>query len=284
MVSAGTASKALNGERITIPSMVRPMQGRRIIPTVMIFLVWSGCSSIPDVASHPAQKNITVDGNDDDWPSGLTPIDDLRSSVGFQNNGDHLFVCLRTVDRAVEMQILRGGLTVWLDSTGGKQKTFGIRFPLELTGVAGGDGDPEERLERFLSQPMLECELLGADKTDRQRVPLSASSGINAHLGFHHGVLVYELMVPLVRGHGDDHALLWNTKVGVGFETEAPTRPAFQRSPEREPGGEGGQGEGTPGERGGRGRGRRGFGGGRGNGERPEPVSGWVTATLTPGE
>lgn len=83
------------------------------------------------------QTPVVVDGNSNEWPSPY-PNYDSRAKVGYatSNDRDNLYITVETGDEYTEMKILKAGLTVWIDTDGGKQQQMAINYPLQ------DDNDP----------------------------------------------------------------------------------------------------------------------------------------------
>jgi hypothetical protein len=261
------------------------VQDWKALFAVLYAISFAACSSSIELSSKAVDRPLSIDGDDAQWHGKTVLVDDGKISLGFQNDSMHLFVYFRTTDLSLQSQIMMGGLTVWFDSTGGKTKYSGIRFPLGSEGLQdfrGSMSDPAERerqIERRLAEFPPECEVIGSANSDRQRVPMGTSSGIDGRMRFLEGVLVYELRVPLERGAHEQYAVGWqkDSEIGVVFETRVSKRRERNMSgpPRSAPDGE---------------RGGRPPGGMRGGGQRPEgrgirgrgfePLDLWVTVKL----
>jgi len=174
------------------------------------------------------------------------------------------------------------GFTAWFDPDGGKEKTFGIRFPIGMidTGMMfsgrGRDGDPESMREDF-SRSLVELELIWPKEERRTRLPAANAQGIAAAIGDPMDKLVYEIKVPLQKGEDLSYAIgISDGKhLGMGLETEEIDREAM-----RERMGRGGSGGGGRGGRGGFGGGGRGRGGAGQRPQMPKPFKLWFSFQL----
>ncbi len=251
-------------------------------------LLVGGCGSTTALQSASPDREIMVDGETDDWQGALTPIEKKNFSLGVLNDGEFLYLALVTSDRQLINQMMIRGFTVWFDAEGGKEKTFGIRFPLGLM-ESGAQFSPRETQQnpdarRELFEASLdELDILQSEdksvRFPRQAVPrLHVTAKMNA------GTLVYELQIPLRTG--ETHAFAINAEpgdvIGLGLET-----PEIDREAMRQGGRGGGRGGGGRGG-GGRGGGGRGDVGGRGGGrggrgapqQQPESLKLWTTVEL----
>jgi hypothetical protein len=82
---------------------------------------------------------ITIDGDSKDWPSPY-PNYDSKSMVAYATSNDrtNLYITMETGDEIAQLKILRQGMTVSIDTSGGRQTPFNINYPLL------NDSDPLE--------------------------------------------------------------------------------------------------------------------------------------------
>ncbi len=214
-----------------------------------------------------SQEQVNIDGDESDWQEALTYVEGKNVSLGVKNDGEFLYVCLVSTDRMLRRQMMMRGFTVWFDPDGGKEKTFGLRFPIGMidSGMMfsgrGRGGDPESMREDF-SRSLAELELIWPEEERRTRLPIANVQGIAAVIGDQWDKLVYEIKVPLKKSENFPYAIgISDGKhVGMSLETEEIDREAMRERMRR----------------GGFGGGRRGgqaeFGGGRrgGAGQRPQ--------------
>jgi hypothetical protein len=162
-------------------------------------------------ASQWRDHEITIDGADADWQGFTMPVKGQHFSLGVANDGDAIYLCLPTKDRATKAQIARSGLIVWFERTSGKKRPFGVHFPVGLRpevmdytrgrGVKPGQEKEPERDDRKPPEVTQvggqdEIEILGPKKDDVWPLPIDRS-GIAARIGVHEDLLVFELKVPL---------------------------------------------------------------------------------------
>lgn len=74
---------------------------------------------------------IEIDGNNKDWPAPYPNYDD-KAMLGYavSNDKENIYITVETGDPATQLKMLKGGLTVWLDRTGGKNENTAINYPL----------------------------------------------------------------------------------------------------------------------------------------------------------
>ena len=80
---------------------------------------------------------IVVDGDSKDWPSPY-PNFDAKAEVAYatSNDKENLYITMETGDEMTQMKILKQGMIVSIDTSGGKDAEFHINFPLP------NDSDP----------------------------------------------------------------------------------------------------------------------------------------------
>ena len=270
-----------------------------------------GCGSTPQISSRWRSETVQVDGKSGEWSSVPSYAGKEKFTIAVQHDQENLYLCLTTQDRATQMQLLGAGLILWFDPDGGKQKVFGINFP--LGGPRGGPPpksgtparEPGSGGERDAMSPMPELsesssmDILGADGADRHRLSTMENSGIVAKIGrSDQRTLVYELQVPLKKSEVRRFAVQARDgmALGIGVTTpevdqdrmrEGPGGPSermgggppdgMDGSGGAPPGGMGGSGGAPPG---GMGRGRGGWGPGAGMPGRTDPLDFWMTVTL----
>lgn len=262
-----------------------------------IFLLSSAVESkATDLNSMWKNRDITIDGIDNEWEDTRVYLKDADASVSVLNDSEFVYVSFVTAKEETIRQATAMGLILWFDAAGGKDKTFGIRFPLGMmeSGMTpprdfSEEGSDEERAadraERF-KKSTLEMEILGPGEDDARRVQVATLEGIEARASLSADKLVYELKIPIVKS--DLHPFAIGAKpgerIGMGIET-----PEIDRDAMRERIGGGGREGGPPGggmPGGGMSGGRHGggmHGGGTRGGsgfERPKPLKVWTKVQL----
>jgi hypothetical protein len=251
-----------------------------------VFFGLTGCSSFKTYVAKSLwpERQIVIDGKSDDWSGALSFIEKEQLSVGFFNDQNNLYLCLVAEGNFARGQIMRGGLTVWFDPEGGKEKKFGIRYPLGAPGremqMRAGRRNPEEPNEGSPREAMNELEIIRPKEAEPERMELAKAkdNGLEVTAAPSSGLVVYELKIPLLAKEGQPLAVgaKPGAKIGIGFET---TKPDFSRMPRGGFGGMPGGGMGRPGMGGGFGR-RGGFGT---ESKMPEPLKIWTTVQLASG-
>jgi hypothetical protein len=263
----------------------------------------------PLLTSQWKDRQLTIDGDSGDWPGPLRPIEENHPLMAAaMNDGQYLYLVLSTSDSAERRQILRQGLVVWFDPSGGEKKHFGVKYPVGVPpeerpsrggggggyrrGPGGGGGhsagdpgssDPSHPPSPDQAEPTNRLEVYGPQKDDAHSFVTDMAPGITVKTGQAEGYLVYELKVPLAKTTDAPYAI--ETKpgalIGFGIETPKMEHPAGEGRGGGM-GGFGGMGGGMGGRGGGgMGRGGGGHGGGeRGQSEQPKPLKNWATIQL----
>lgn len=240
---------------------------------ILSCFIHNGCSTL-ELESTWKDRDITLDGKGGEWLGAKYYFEDSAISVGLINDERYLYVSMMTENPMLRSQMMRQGLTVWLDPQGGKNKSFGIKFPLGRQGEEQErEGmDPREMMDEMareemmqrLQESMTELEVLGPDEKVLGRWDVEDSKGIEVKMRNAGGTFVYELKVPLASS--EEHPFAVGVEpgdiIGVGFLSPKMQmrRPSGIRGGGRMPGGGGGMPPGGGGGMGGMG-GRGGMGG-----------------------
>jgi hypothetical protein len=193
-------------------------------------------ASTPERASAWRDRDIRIDGSDEEWRGQELPVRKEHFSLGIMNDGEWLYICLPTKDVGTKAQINSAGLVVWVDPEGGKKRRFGIHFPVPNPPQPGGMRRPPTR--GVEGQPAHPAEgdpqvvpgqdvvgVLGPGKNDAKLIPLNEAGGIEARVGVHGDLAVFEAKLPLKSSA--EHPYAPNVEPGqtVRFEIEtAPLR------------------------------------------------------------
>ncbi len=279
-------------------SLLRP-----VIALLLLLLAITGCGPTM-IESTWLDHEISIDGADThgEWNNAQYTFDEKKVSLGLMNSASHLYLRLSSRDRAIQRQVLVGGLTVWFNPDGTDNKALGIRFPLPSpaggrmipSSQSGGengrsspadggrgetppdsgnmeqDGRNRSEARQMLFTALTTVEILGPGENGSVSLSCAQadSTGIVARIGFTGGNLVYELSIPLVRTAETPVYIAESSMpefVGIGFQTGTIAIPERRSdSGQRSRGGMGG-GMGGMG-RGGMGGGMGDMGGGRGGG------------------
>ena len=176
------------------------------------------------VQSHWRTDDLRIDGVMTDWPGQTFVSKEVATSV--VNDAQDLYILVATSDPAVNMQLTRAGLAVYLDPKGGKGRAFGIRVPPLGNRLAPGNvpaGGPDE-------PPILSYfDVLGPGADEMRRVELADGIWSDLRIGLHDGTFFLELKVPFATAAGRPYApgiTLAKGEVGLAIVTPDPQRVA----------------------------------------------------------
>jgi hypothetical protein len=251
------------------------------------------------IESHWRDRDVVIDGDNGEWAGPLHPVEENHPIMtAAMNDGQFLYVVLSTSDLAARRQIMRQGLIVWFDPSGGDKKHFGVKFPVGvLPDEAGrgrggrrapgggrpsgdpGSGDPAQPDQPAQLEPTNRLEVYGPEKDDAHSFVTDMAPGIAVKVGQVQGYLVYELKVPLARTADWPYAIEAKPGAVIGFGLETPKIERPSGEGRGGMGGFGGRGGGMGG-RGGMGGHRGGSGGNDRQSEQPKPLKSWATIQL----
>jgi hypothetical protein len=194
---------------------------------VVLFVGSIGCKTFNTFTadSRPVSKPIVIDGKSDDWQGDLYVVPGERLSVGFLNDRDNLYVCLLTSDTFIKFQIMSRGFIVWFDPKGGKEKAFGIKYPVGRPAgqqpkmTMGETGEPV--IDESSGASMNEFEIVKSEKEPSRKMAFSQAQGLEIKVASSTGLIVYEMKIPLVQS-GDNPVAAGavpGKMIGIGFET-----------------------------------------------------------------
>jgi len=221
----------------------------------------AGCGSAQELVSTWPSQAIQIDGNSQDWQSGLQAFPKDNYSVGMKNDGSYLYLCFITSDRGKIMNIIRSGISIILDSPSDPAKNYTVRFPLvnpallrEAVGSLGPDAMQKESVN-FLFQELLDKQMqFNIIQGDiLSTVNIKNKENIEVKMGSTNESVVLELKLPLATTQSTfPVGAKAGDKLNVTFETD-PAKVAFREGQSAGQGAPGGRSSGGGGGRGGRG-------------------------------
>ena len=212
---------------------------------LFLFVIFQvGCTTVGlNLDSNWSDREIVVDGKNDDWLGTMLYFEDENISVGLRNDESFFYMCMIAEDPIIRAQVMQQGFTVWFDPDGRNEKTFGIKFPIgmQAMGVPGkmnprgtrereqSEPDPE-RMERALGRLLAELEILGPGKDKQMRLKVEEAKGIDIVLDTSGEMLVYELKVPLMHNEQNPYAVGAEAGdlIGIGLEIPKLDRSAMR--------------------------------------------------------
>jgi hypothetical protein len=239
--------------------------------------------------SNWLDREIVIDAKSDDWLDTLYYFESEMLSLGFFNDESYLYVCMLAEHPMLQAQVVGQGFSLWFDPAGGKEKTFGIKFPIgmkeerkEMGFMRPQEGELDrEKMRKAFEESLADLEILGPGSA-KQRIPVEEAKGIEIKVRNETGLFVYELKMPLK--YDKDHPYAIGTsagaKIGVGLEIPKIDKDEIKNAMQ---GGMRGQGAMPPGGLGG-GMGGMGGGMGRRGGRMPKMPNGldvWASLQLS---
>ncbi|MGB3860827.1 MAG: hypothetical protein WA915_02000 [Candidatus Aminicenantaceae bacterium] len=253
----------------------------------ILVLCTAGCDE-QELNSNWLDREIIIDAKSDDWLDTLYYFEGKNLSIGFFNDESHLYVCMLAEHPMLQAQAVGQGFTIWFDPEGGKEKAFGIKFPIgmreigaqmDFQGMQGGEMNREKIREAF-EESLADLEILGLGGA-KQRIPVEEAHGIEVKVRNETGLLVYELKMPLQSSDEHPYAVGANAgdAIGIGLEIPEIDKDEMKSAMQERMGGAGG----PPGGGGEGGMGGMGGGMGRRGGQRPKMPNGldvWASLNL----
>lgn len=281
------------------------------IASMLVGLLLTDANAADLRNSEVSLHSIQIDGLLNEWDGSLTPFENGKLSLAAANDQGYLYLGIAVSDLSLQREILARGLFIYLDADGGKDRSFGIRYPLGLEEMglrperperSASDpefGPPEPGRERVELDPghlqelydgvSPELELIDGDYSSH-RLSSTDTLGIQVSERYQNGMFTYELRIPLQKGVDAQFAmeLGQSRSIDIGLITPK-LEPGHRRGAGggwsrggggggiRGPGGSGGGGGvGGPGRSGGGGR----AGGFRRRGDMPQPLELWTEYKL----
>lgn len=202
-----------------------------------IIIVISSCSTPTALVSYHESTRVPAAQpelyNVDD---GMDFHERTGFYYSFEYDEGNLYLRLATADINVQRKMVLFGFTVWVDTTGRKNRQQGFRFPagarVPSAMVQSGERFPALPSRNRAIESLLawtdEIELIGIYGTSSRRVKLR-DSRIRVNTGFSGDVLLYSARIPYeVIGHGN-RPFTGRQEISIGFETGYFERPSFDR-------------------------------------------------------
>jgi hypothetical protein len=277
------------------------------IASMLVGLLLTDANAADLRNSEVSLHSIQIDGLLNEWDGFLTPFQNGKLSLAAANGQGYLYLGIAVSDLSLQREILSRGLFIYLDADGGRDRSFGIRYPLGLEEMglrperperSSSDpefGPPEPGRERIEMDPgqlqelydgvSPELELIDGDYSSH-RLSSTDTLGIQVSERYRNGIFTYEICIPLQKDVDAPFAmeLGQSRSIDIGLITPK-LEPGHRRGAagDRSRGGGGGgiRGPGGGGGVGGAGRSGGGRPGGfRGRGDMPQPLELWIEYKL----
>ncbi len=184
-------------------------------------LILPGCKSTTEVPCGWAESAMHIDGSAADWQDqDLTFLEEDRASIGIANDSSYLYFLLRSNNPVLIGSIRRFGITLWLDTEGGKGKDLGIQYiggptPEEMAEAGLADRrEPGQRFSRvgrdaIFADSAMEPRFAFIDNTAgfEEIILIKDSSGPEVAYGIEDRFCVYELKIPFVAKAGSIYSI-----------------------------------------------------------------------------
>ena len=183
-----------------------------LLKLVLVICAFMICSCSQVTFSGALQTTpIKVDARVNDWEIPLRFYDDkTKLNYSITNDANNIYLCMRTADPQTQTKITQAGMQIWIDTTGRKNRSIGISFPLptgkkmkygEQTGYDSPDLDwvDKKKMSKIRNNFVAankEMQIIGF-KNSGGFIPLHSDSGINASMNWDStNTLVYEMQIP----------------------------------------------------------------------------------------
>ncbi len=176
----------------------------RIVIQLFLCMLCTSCSG-PVYNSLWQKSPVKADGIPNEWSKPLKHYDtNTKIQYTFSNDWQNMYICIRATDDITQKKILRGGMVVWIDTTGKNKERTSITYPLpDLTTKSepenersNQDGD-SYRPKRKFHNDHNEMQLNGFKPPVGGLVPLQNVDGIYVNLNVDSlDILTYEAVIP----------------------------------------------------------------------------------------
>lgn len=227
------------------------MIGKKWLLILIISLLagLTACHTVRNVSSPYSDNSLVIDGRLEEWKQDATY--DKSSSLYYSvtHDEENVYVGLMVKDDMVQRKILMFGLTLWADTTGGKEQMKGIRYPIpskereEVESKNLGDEDlpkrareaiPKENTRTVIRPAQMDkMTLLGFNDVEEETVSIAEKAGINVRIQRQKLIgLTYEAQIPIDMLYAD--GMLQDKDLSLGIITghlELPDRQSGLMSP-----------------------------------------------------
>ncbi len=246
-----------------------------------------GCEKL-EIESKWCENEIIIDGLIKDWGDKLEYIEDKNIFIGLANDENYLYMCfIVPADNTLKRRITMQGLNIWFDNEIGKNKHFGIHYPIGMLNMNMSPSPlmGEDRTENFglygedFEEMISQIEILYSDEENNYTDYIFNIDGIDVEFFNSAKNILCEFKIPLIST--DKHLYAIETKAGekisLCFECPEFERPqqAEGKGNRRPPSGGMPSGGGMRGSKGG----SRGSGMGAGK-SKPESFKVWINVQL----
>src|SRR5438309_4485123 len=186
---------------------------KALVPSLGLIWMLASCSGSKKAeADSETQVNgtsvqaIVIDGKANDWqkvPMNVSPKGTIQYAIA--NSQDNLYIMMRLADPVEQVKLLQGGMQVYIDPDGKKEKTTEVVYPVkgELSeeemrpqGVPGQKQDLTQIHQHVASQ-LISLNRIGFKPEYNGVQSVRENTGFKAAINWdENNDLVYELVVP----------------------------------------------------------------------------------------
>jgi hypothetical protein len=197
-------------------------------------LLFSSCSHNLAPAGHYQDEPVTIDGKMNDWVLPLrfsNPEYSMHYSV--TNDDKNIYICVYSKDAAFQKRILRGGMSIYFDTKGEKNKNIALVFPVKKPAAPGNNGNGNPMLypdyKTTMDQLLFQSDYyntIGFVNMENGQYDVNARQN-NIQVAIQLGAdssLVYEAAVPISYVLGKDltsGTVSKNFSVGITLDAES---------------------------------------------------------------
>ena len=196
------------------------------IKTLLLFTLSSLCLLVgcgtQKVEIHWSAEPMQIDGEMTEWGGMPTSyFEDSGVQLGLCNDSENLYILFPFSNQTWARAIRMGGVTLWLDNSGKKNKDFGIRYtggpsPSEMQkpGMAGEGGfqdnltpEQKERLKKQQESMADQIKIIYKKSGQEISIPANDSSGPAASFASVQSIYSYEFRLPLQKSGAFDYGI-----------------------------------------------------------------------------
>lgn len=207
------------------------MKNNKNIPFLTLFMIasfllLSSCNTQLDLQSKWRDRDIVIDGKDNEWQGCRLYNDGITGThIGIYNDNDYMYIYFSTMDPEIQEAMVRQGFFIWFDETGGKNKALGIRYP--IGGQPRDQGvreDPKDGGPGGIAYSVEELQIMTSVEDTGKTLKVSEAAGLEINVRIateQSGKLIYELRMPLKKTDKTPYAVVPSqiNRIGVGVMT-----------------------------------------------------------------
>ena len=177
----------------------------------------AGCKT-PEIDCSWADTDIAVDGRRTDWgEKPFTHFKDEDVVIGLSNDSSRLYLYFAFRNQQWARLIKRGGLTLWFDTRGKKNRDWGIKYSggpeiedsLDPRHAQPDDrrnhltDEQKEQLKKDMEKHNRQMTVIDNKNEQEYRIEADGSSGPAAAFAVTNGIYTYEFEIPLTSKSGE---------------------------------------------------------------------------------